>query len=141
MADLIYKHEALRPFIIDNNGNRIRETDIDNWDVTISIREVKRIIREIPAVDAVVLPCKVGDTVYVIWGKEVVEAVVHCIRPFIFENQTEFRGNAICTIEDPFFDDGRLMKHELFIVFGFDAFITREEAEAVLDERRSENNA
>lgn len=59
MADLIYRHETLRPFIVDNNGNRIRETDIDNWPVEISLKDVKRIIREIPAVDAVeVVRCK-----------------------------------------------------------------------------------
>ena len=59
MADLIYRHETLRPFIVDNNGNRIRETDIDNWPVEISLKDVKRIIREIPVVDAVeVVRCK-----------------------------------------------------------------------------------
>lgn len=98
-------------------------------------------IKNIPAVNAVVLPCKVGDTVYVIWGEEIVEATVYCLRPFVYKDHTEFRGNAICVIKDPFFNDGRLMKHDLFVVFGFDTFLTREEAEATLKERREENAA
>ena len=82
----------------------------------------------------IVLPCKVGDTVYVVWGKEVVEAVVTWIRPFVGEKITEFRGDAVCTIHDPFYNDGRTMKQRLYIVFGKDAFATREEAEAALKE-------
>lgn len=109
-----------------------------NVDYIISKLSGFTIARVLELIDAevagrlVALPCKVGDTVHIIWGKEIVEAVVCCIRPFIHENHTEFRGSAICTMEDPFFNDGRLMKHEIFIVFGFDAFLTREEAEAAL---------
>lgn len=80
----------------------------------------------------VVLPCKVGDTVWVVWGKEVVEAKVCCIRPFMFADRAEVRGNALWTFEDPFYDDGRPLTQEIFIIFGKDAFLTREEAEAAL---------
>lgn len=117
-------------------------TFIESCNLHAKVRNLEALLKEYQDWEAqkklILLPCSVGDTVYVIWGNEVVEAVVSCMRPFIAKNYTEFRGNAICTIEDPFFDDGRLMQHELFIVFGFDTFITREEAEAVLDERRNE---
>ena len=126
MADLIDRQAALE-----------KSFDIGIFSNVVSAYD----IATLPAVNAVVLPCKVDDTVYVIWGKDIVEATVYCIRPFIFEDHTEFRGNAICVIEDPFFDDGRLMKHDLFIIFGFDAFLTYEEAKAVLKERREENAA
>jgi len=53
MAEYIEREAALRPFIIDKQGNRIRETDVDNWLVDISIRQVKRLIREVPAADVV----------------------------------------------------------------------------------------
>ena len=53
MKEYIEREAVLRPFIIDKNGNRIREVDIDNWEVSISIRQVKQIIREIPAADVV----------------------------------------------------------------------------------------
>ena len=59
MAEYIDKASALRPFVIDKNGHFIRETDIDNRLVDISIRQVKQILREIPAADvAPVVRCK-----------------------------------------------------------------------------------
>lgn len=80
----------------------------------------------------VLLPCKVGDTVWLSMYDEVKEAKVVCIRPFVFQDKVEFRGNAEWTGEDPFYNDGRPLTQEVFIVFGKDAFLTREEAEAAL---------
>lgn len=80
----------------------------------------------------VVPPCKVGDTVYLTYGDCVIEAEVTCIRPFVFKDKTEFRGNAAWRYEDPFYNDGRILEQDMFIVFGKTAFLTREEAEAAL---------
>ena len=80
------------------------------------------------------LPCSVGDTVYTILYHNILEAEVVCIRPFVFKNRIEYRGNVVITIEDPFYSDGRLLKQELFVVFDNDTFLTREEAEKKLEE-------
>ena len=80
----------------------------------------------------VVPPCKVGDTVYLTYGDCVFEAEVTCIRPFVFKDKTEFRGNAAWRYEDPFYNDGRILEQDMFIVFGKTAFLIREEAEAAL---------
>lgn len=74
-------------------------------------------------------PCSIGDTVYTILYHNVFEAEVICIRPFIFKNRIEYRGNVVITMEDPFYSDGRLLEQELFVVFDKDTFLTREEAE------------
>lgn len=86
----------------------------------------------------VVPPCKVGDTVYLTYGDCVIEAEVTCIRPFVFKDKTEFRGNAAWRYEDPFYNDGRILEQDMFIVFGKTAFLTREEAEAALQEALKE---
>jgi len=83
------------------------------------------------------LPCKVGDTVYLPDHDRVIEAEVTCIRPFVFQDKIEFRGNAAWRFEDPFHHDGRILEQDVFIVFGKDAYLTREEAEAAL---KGENN-
>lgn len=97
---------------------------------------VPEMINAQPAVDALVLPCKIGDTVWTIIYDEIPEAKVTCIRPFVFEDFVEFRGNAVITMADPFYSDGRPLTQELFIIFGKDTFLTREEAEAALAERK-----
>ena len=59
MAEYIEREAALRQFTIDKNGSRIREVDVDNWLIEISIRQVKKMLREIPAADvAPVVRCK-----------------------------------------------------------------------------------
>ena len=130
MADDLISREAVMDILHECGGDEMYPPNMV---------EMRGRMQRLSTVDAVMLPCKIGDTVYVIWGVEIVEATVCCHRPFIYKDRTEFRGNAICIIEDPFFNDGRTMKHELFIVFGFDAFLTHEEAEAALKERREEN--
>lgn len=80
------------------------------------------------------LPCLVGDKVYTVIYQKVYEAEVICIRPFVFKDYVEYRGNAIITFENPFYHDGRLLKQELFCVFGKDTFLTKEEAEKKLEE-------
>lgn len=47
---LIDANELLRTFIVNSDGRRIPEKDCDNFDITISLKEIKRIIRECPTV-------------------------------------------------------------------------------------------
>ena len=47
--DLISRKELLKKFIISDNGIRIPEYDIDNFPVEIPIKDVKDIIRQLPA--------------------------------------------------------------------------------------------
>lgn len=80
------------------------------------------------------LPCSIGDIVYTILYHNVFEAEVICIRPFIFKNRIEYRGNVVITMEDSFYSDGRPLEQELFVVFDKDTFLTREEAEKKLED-------
>lgn len=105
----------------------------------IDYKNVRAILKRLAAYEdaeqdgrLLMLPCKVGETVYVINGDRISMAEVTIIRPFVFANRIEFRGNAVLEEVDPFYNDGRLSKRNLFIVFGDDAFLTREEAEAAL---------
>lgn len=45
---LIDAYELLRTFTVNSDGQRIQEKDCDNFDLTISLKEIKRIIREQP---------------------------------------------------------------------------------------------
>ena len=90
------------------------------------------VVENAPTIEAVVLPCKVGNTVWTILHKKIHEAKVVCIRPFVFEDFVEFRGNVEITYADPFYSDGRPLTQELFAVFGKDTFLTHEEAVAAL---------
>lgn len=47
--DLISRKELLKKFIVSDNGRRIPEYDIDNFPVEIPIKDVKDIIRQLPA--------------------------------------------------------------------------------------------
>ena len=47
--DLISRKELLKKFIVSDNGIRIPEYDIDNFPVEIPIKDVKDIIRQLPA--------------------------------------------------------------------------------------------
>lgn len=91
----------------------------------------------------IVPPCKVGDTVYSIYRGEVTQGTVRLIRPFASEQETIFKGNIICEVDNLFIDDGTKEEHELYIVFekpyGIErvAYLTREEAEKALEERKN----
>lgn len=45
---LIDVDELLKTFTANSDGRRIQEKDCDNFDITISLKEIKRIIREQP---------------------------------------------------------------------------------------------
>lgn len=87
------------------------------------------------------LPCKAGDVVYVIFRGVVTQGTVRLIRPFVSEQETIFKGNLICEVDNLFIDDGTKEEVELYVVFekpyGIErvAYLTREEAEKALAER------
>ena len=57
MSDLISRSELLKRFYVNKDGHRIPERDCDNFEVTVSIKDVKTIIKEQPtaySVDKVV---------------------------------------------------------------------------------------
>ena len=49
MSDLISRIELLKRFCVTKDGHRIPERDCDNFEVTVSIKDVKKIIKEQPA--------------------------------------------------------------------------------------------
>ena len=57
MSDLISRNELLKRFCINKDGHRISERDCDNFEVTVSVKDIKTIIKEQPtaySVDKVV---------------------------------------------------------------------------------------
>ena len=48
MSDLISRSELLKRFLVNKDGHRIPERDCDNFEVTVSIKDVKTIIKEQP---------------------------------------------------------------------------------------------
>lgn len=69
MAEYIKQKDILRKFTFEH-GNYIPEVDVDNFPNTVSIKDIRRIIREIPAAD--VAPVRHGKWTEVqkenIWG-------------------------------------------------------------------------
>ena len=68
MSDLISRSELLKRFCINKDGHRIPERDCDNFEVTISVKDVKTIIKEQPTaydIDKVILELeKLADESY-----------------------------------------------------------------------------
>ena len=48
MNDLISRSELLKRFCINKDGHRISERDCDNFEVTVSVKDIKTIIKEQP---------------------------------------------------------------------------------------------
>ena len=48
MSDLISRSELLKRFLVNKDGHRIPERDCDNLEVTISVKDVKTIIKDQP---------------------------------------------------------------------------------------------
>nr|DAQ01194.1 MAG TPA: hypothetical protein [Caudoviricetes sp.] len=48
MSDLISRREFLKRFCVNKDGHRIPERDCDNFEVTVSIKDIKTIIKEQP---------------------------------------------------------------------------------------------
>ena len=86
----------------------------------------------------IVPPCKVGDTVYCIEHKTIHECIVTMVKSLTYENKTIFFVETECEIVNPFYSDGRKMKHGIMAVWEVEygswyrAFRTREAAEQAL---------
>ena len=86
----------------------------------------------------IVPPCKVGDTVYCIEHKTIHEGIVKLVKSLTYENETIFFVESECEIVNPFYSDGRKMKHGIMAVWEVEygswhrAFLTREAAEQAL---------
>lgn len=95
-------------------------------------RELQEKIDKLPLKSAnelyLKLPCRIGDTVWNISYGQVYKAKVVCIRPFVFKDHVEYRGNAVITMQYPFYLDGRQLEQEVFIIFDKDTFFTQEDA-------------
>lgn len=48
MIDLIRRSELLKRFLVNKDGHRMPEKDCDNFEITVPIKDIKRIIREQP---------------------------------------------------------------------------------------------
>lgn len=118
--------------------------------IQLALDYIDIIIDEQTKVDAVVLPCKVGDTVYGrfnYYGTEIHECKVAKVKMCQFKDKSlhcfldvEF------DIIDPYFRDGRLMHCGQQAVLGEDygswhrAYLTREEAEVALVKMDGDGN-
>ena len=114
---------------------------LNAWGVEDKWGRIEDLADYLLANGVIVPPCKVGDTVYMIFNKKVYKGTVLLIRPFVSKDGVVFKGNIICEIEHPFLDDGKTMEHEFYVVFekshGCEnvAYLTKEEAERALKER------
>ena len=97
--------------------------------VDAEIGDVIDIIDEAPTVDAVVLPCKVGDTVYIVGDKFPAEIEeIRIEKDGIFFVYVEYdRGYELTEV----WDDGEFQAADI----GKTVFFSNEEAEAALAER------
>ena len=96
-------------------------------------------IENAPIVDAIVLPCKVGDTVYGqlhCYGREIHECKVTRIKACQFKDGSlHYFLDVEFDIIDPYYNDGRMMRCGNQTVFGEDygnwnrVYLTEEEAE------------
>ena len=118
------------------------EADVCNSGFTRNILEFVAVkIERIPTVDAVVLPCKVGDTVYGqfhLYGKEIYECKVTRIKACQYKDGSlRYFVDVEIDIIDPYHRDGRLMRCMQQAVVGEDfgswnrVYLTKEEAELV----------
>ena len=51
LDDLIKRKDILKPFVINERGERIPEKDCDNLDIQVPLRTIKKIIKEVPSVN------------------------------------------------------------------------------------------
>lgn len=99
------------------------------------------IVDHLLANGVIVPPCKVGDTVYCVEHKSIHAGIVTSVKSIAHVNDMKFIVHVECEIKDPFYNDGRKMKHGIVAVWGIEwgswhmAFPTIEEAEKALEER------
>ena len=78
------------------------------------------------------LPCKVDDTVYLIFEKRIYEGTGVKIVSVRTPSHDYTRIEIVFEIEDPWYSDGRKMKHGANEILGEKVFLTKEEAEQAL---------
>ena len=79
------------------------------------------------------LPCKVGSTVYLIFEKRIYEGTGVKIVSVRTPSHDYTRIEIVFEIEDPWYSDGRKMKHGANEILGEKVFLKREEAEQALE--------
>lgn len=104
-----------------------------------SASEIIHVINEADTVDAVVLPCKVGDYVYYIKGGYYKEPrFCEVSRPCkIVEVSFKLKRDSGCVMYGFITDNGTRYS---FNSIGKNVFLTKEEAEAALAKRRGDGN-
>ena len=93
MSDLISRSELLKRFCINKDGHRIPERDCDNFEVTVSVKDVKTLIKDQPtaySVDKVVkeletnkqnaLEVEESIKEYNVWNKAIEIVKQGCVR-------------------------------------------------------------
>lgn len=78
------------------------------------------------------LPCKVGDRVYLLFEKRIYEGVGVKIVSVGTPSHDYTRIEIVFEIEDPWYSDGRKMKHGANEILGEKVFLTKAEAEQAL---------
>lgn len=95
-----------------------------DWEYGKAVSDIYDIIKTAPAVDAVIMPCKIGEKVFcILHGKnDVVEDVVEDYDIWSIKSGIKLRLS--------------LLNHNDYVIaeFGKSVFLTREEAEAALSE-------
>lgn len=82
------------------------------------------------------LPCKVGDTVYIIHDKNVYRAIATSV--IAYQGKPLIRIYTRFDIIDVFYSDGRTTEYRAFGDLGTDVFLTKSEAEQALAEMKGE---
>lgn len=85
----------------------------------------------------IVPPCKVGDTVWIV-RENIYEATVHRVVLSISESDNFINLGVGYEYADWFYDDGRKATAKELCIYLRDAFPTKEEAEAKLEELKGE---
>lgn len=104
-----------------------REAGVDWWDVADYLLDN----------GVIVLPCKVGDTVWIV-RENIYEATVHRVVLSISESDNFINLDVEYEYVDWFYDDGRKATATALCRYLRDAFLTKEEAERALAELKGE---
>ena len=110
---------------------------VDTWNhYTDDFKEPNPIyeLADLLLADGVIVPpCKVGDTVYVIFEKKIYEAIVEQLTVSdVLKGKRIIRIRAEFEIEDWFYNDSRKTTYGIYRDWQDDIFLTKEEAEAAL---------
>lgn len=137
---LIDADAAMNAFMDESTGHESEKA--------FSCHDIDRVIGERPTVEAVVLPCKPGDTVFVFWRLAGPDICSKC-PDFCWggmgdshacgKTEDGFRSAECIEIQE-WVADFKMILHWIgYEEFGETVFSTRAEAEAVLAKRRNEH--